>query len=332
MTTSNGYVSDLIEAIGNGWNRFWFTPADPLPTSVLRIAVGLLAIAHLVSLTNDLDRWYGPDALLTPAAVTNLLSESGETKNFHYTYLGRYTAAEMTYLHWAAIGVAGAFTLGLLTPISGALTAAALLAYIHRVPQVTGHLEPVLVFLVIYLVIGHCGARLSLDRLLFRKKPQPGAPRSASPLEGLAANIGLRLIQVHLVMFYVMMALTKLYGDAWWDGTAIWFLLAQSDSRPVNLSWLRGWGRSGLLLVNFWTLAIVYYELAFPILIWNRFARPLLLVLGLIVWTSLIVATGHLLFGLAMLIASAAFLPPEFFLRLVPKTAPAPLPAQAAAA
>jgi hypothetical protein len=313
MNTSNGYFSDLVEAIGSGWNRFWFTPADPLPCGVLRIVVGLLAIAHLVSLSHDLDRWYSKDALLSPAAVTRLLAESGQTQDFHYSYLGKFAAGDIAYVHWAAIAAAAAFTLGLITPVSGVLTAVALLAYIHRVPQVTGHLEPVLVFLVLYLVIGHGGARLSLDRLLFGRKPQPGVSSSVTPWEGLAANIGLRLIQVHVAMFFLMMALTKLYGDAWWDGNAIWYLLAQTQSRPINLSSLRGWGRSGALLINSWTLAVVYYELAFPILIWNRLARPLLLVLGLAIWTSLILATGHLLFGLAMLTATAAFLPASLF-------------------
>jgi hypothetical protein len=325
---SDGYFSDLLEAVGGGWNRFWFTPADPLPLGVLRIAVGLLAIAHLVSLGADLDRWYGRDAVLSTEAVKRLLSETGESQNYHYSYLGQFTAKDIAVVHWAAIAAAAAFTLGLLTPISGALTAAAILAYVHRVPLVTGHLEPVLVFLVIYLVVGNSGARLSLDRLLFRRKPQPGGPPvGTSILPGLAANIGLRLIQVHLAMFFVMMALTKLYGDAWWDGVAIWHLLAQTESRPVNLSSLRGWGRSGILLVNFWTLSILYYELAFPILIWNRFARPLLLLLGLVIWPSLILATGHLLFGLAMLLATAAFLSPEFFQKIFSPRGPSTSPA-----
>ena len=309
-TTSDGYFSDVTAAVGRGWNRFWFTPADPLQAALLRIAVGLLAIVHLVSLSQDLGRWYSREALLSPDAVKKLLAEGGETANYHYSYLGNFTDADIRYVHWAAIAAAAAFTLGLVTPISGALTAAALLAYVHRVPQVAGHLEPVLVFLVLYLVVANSGARLSLDRRLFGRRQQPGGEL---PSTSIAANVGLRLIQVHLAMFYAMMALTKLYGDAWWDGNAIWYLVARTHSRPVDFSWLRGWGRSGALLINFWTHAIVYYELAFAVLIWNRWTRPLMLALGLIVWASLVVATGYLLFGLAMLLASAAFLPREFF-------------------
>jgi hypothetical protein len=311
--TIGDYFSELSERIGAAWGRFWFTPADPARCAVLRIAAGLLAIAHLASLGGDVDRWYAKDGLLTPDAVSNLFRLTEDDASFRYTYLGGFGSRDIRLVHWAAIAAAAAFTLGLVTPLSGALTAAALLAYVHRLPQVMGYLEPVLVFLVLYLTISPSGTRYSLDQLLFRRKAPPpaggaGAAGVASWV-GTAANIGLRLIQVHLAMFYVMMALTKLYGDAWWQGDAMWYLVAQTHSRPVDLSVLRSWGRSGALLINFWTHAVLYYELVFPILIWNRLARPLVLLLGVVIWLSLIVATGQLLFGLAMLVASAAFLP-----------------------
>jgi len=307
--SSDGYFSSLADAIGRGWNQFWFKPADPLPCAVLRIGVGLLTIAHLLSLGGELDRWYGKDALLTTAAVEQLHRLSGEEARYRFSKLGQYAAPEINYHLWAAIAVAAAFTAGLLTPVSGALTLAALLSFVHRVPQVAGHVEPVLAFLLFYLILAPSWARLSLDRLIFKRKkqPAPNAP-AVSPLVGIAANIGLRLIQVHLAMFIAMMGLTKLYGDAWWEGSAIWYLLAQTQSRPIDLSGIRSAGKYGEFLVNFWTLAIVYFELGFGVLIWSRILRPLLLSLGVLVWLSLILATGQLLFGLTILLASAAFL------------------------
>src|SRR4029450_10990305 len=123
----------------------------------------------------------------------------------------------------------------------------------------------------------------------------------------IVANIGLRLIQVHLAMFCAMMGLSKLYGDSWWDGNAIWVLLAQTQSRPLNLTALRGAGQVGEYLLNFWALATVYFELAFPVLIWNRGGRPLLVSAAVVIWSALVLATGNLLFGAALIVASAAF-------------------------
>jgi hypothetical protein len=300
------YFAEVAESFGRGWNRFWFTPADPVPCAVLRIAVGLLAALHLASLSPDLDRWYGRDGLLSPAAVANLLGEGIGLSNYHFSYLGRLSGTELWVIHALAIATALAFAAGLLTRVSGALALAAVLAYVHRVPQVAGHVEPVLCFLLAYLTLAPSGAMLSLDRLLFHRSNENGGQ---IPPPSVAANIALRLIQVHLAMFVAMMGLTKLYGDAWWDGEAIWFVLAQTQSRPLDLSALR----SSEYLLNFWTHAVLYYELAFPVLIWNRLARPLLVAIGVVLWISLSLATGLAVFGLTLVAAMSAFLPPAFF-------------------
>lgn len=314
------YPSELLEALGRGWNRFWFTPEDPLPCCVLRMGTGLLAVAHFASLGIDLERWYGKGGLLSSTAVATLLAASGEDASYRFSYLSQFAGAgELWGVHACAIVAAILFTLGLSTRISGVFTLIGVLAYVHRIPLVAGHLEPVLVFLLAYLILAPSGARLSLDALLRRRQRLPGSsPQSVAEVEpSVAANIGLRLIQVHTAMFCAMMGLTKLYGDAWWEGNAIWLLMAQTESRPFDLTSIRNAGQFGEYLVNFWTLGILYFELAFPVLVWNRLLRPFLVLIGVIVWALIILVTGQLLFGLAMVIASAAFLPAEFF-ELIP--------------
>jgi hypothetical protein len=193
----------------------------------------------------------------------------------------------------------------------------------------------VLCFLIPYLCIAPSGARLSLDRRLF------GSARKGSlvsllmgPSEpSVAANIGLRLIQVHVAMFYAMLGLNKLYGDAWWDGNAIWLLLAQTQSRPLDLTGLRRLGSVGEYLLNFWTHAVVYFELAFPVLIWTRLFRPIALAASVVVWVSVILATGQLFFGLAMLVTGIAYLPPAYLRAFAGQSTSAPVtPANALAA
>ena len=297
--------SDLAEEFGQRWNRFWFTPADPLLCSVLRIVVGFLAALHFLDLAGGLSSWYAAGGLLPSAAVTRVLELSSEIgASYRFTHLSRFSAGwELWTLHALAIAAALFFAAGLFTRLSGVLTLLAILAYVHRAPLVAGHVEPVLSFLIAYLIIAPSGASLFAQARFRAKKDQPQTSRAPS----VAANIGLRLIQVHLAMFYAMMGLTKLYGDAWWDGNAIWILLAQTESRPLDLTGLRRLGQPGFFLLNFWTHAVVYFELAFSVLIWNRFTRPIMLALSIAIWLSLILATGHLIFGLTMLAAGIAF-------------------------
>src|SRR5437763_465528 len=166
------YLSDLSEAIGRGWNQFWFTPADPRRCCVLRIAVGLVATLHLLSLSIESDRWYGNDGLLPPAAVASLvqLASAGQEANYHYSYLGYLNGTQLSIVHGLAVTVAAAFACGLVTRITGILTLVNVLAFVHRVPQVTGLVEPVLAFLLAYLCIAPSGACLSVDALLQRRK------------------------------------------------------------------------------------------------------------------------------------------------------------------
>src|SRR5262249_34414514 len=152
-----------MEAFGRGWNRFWFTPADPLPACVLRIAVGLIAAAHFACLSPELDRWYASDGLLTPAAVQRLLELSEEPVHYRFSYLTYFASGEVRIVHIAAIVAATLFALGLLTRLSGAVTLLAVLAYVHRIPIVAGSLDPLLAFLLAYLCIAPSGAYLSLD-------------------------------------------------------------------------------------------------------------------------------------------------------------------------
>ena len=314
-------VSQWADAFGQGWNRFWFTPASPLPCAVLRVLVGVIVVALLLTFTADLDRWFSRDAFLSQANIRSLINADPESPFFHFSYFSYLTPLEAAIAHWVAIGVAVLFTVGAFTRITGAITLIALLSYIHRMPIVVGHTEPVLVFLLAYLIIAPSGALFSVDAWLAARRRAPIGKRPDEP--SLTAGIALRLIQVHLAAFVAMMGMSKFYGDAWWDGIAIWHLLAQTHSRPLDLTFLR---RNEYLL-NFWTHAVAYFELAFPVLVWPRLTRPIMLALAIGIWLSIIIASGLLLFGLLMIAASLAFWPASTLCALLGRSAPATQPA-----
>src|SRR5262249_16868676 len=150
-------------------NRFWFTPADALPCCLLRLAVGLIATAQFLAIGPGLDVWYANDGALSSAAVKRILELPGAGGTaFHPSYLNFFASATALYVvHAAAVIVSLAFAIGFLTRATGLLTLVALLAYVHRVPEVAAHVEPVLSFLIAYLVIAPAGALLSIDQRLF---------------------------------------------------------------------------------------------------------------------------------------------------------------------
>ncbi len=303
------------DAFGRSWNDFWFRPCDPTLVSLLRIGVGLVALLHLASYLGDLVRWFGSDGLLPVETVDSLL---GGGSTFHPTYLS-FTGSGTTLWIFHAVGLVAAIslTLGLFSRTSAAITAIATLAIANRAPMISGQVEPVLIFMLLYLCIAPTGAKFALDiflRPMFREYPLVIFAHKDEP--SVFANLSLRLMQVHFAAFYLMMALAKTYGDAWWDGAAAWHLLAQTHSRPVDFSSLRG----NEFLLNAWTHFIAWTQLLFPFLVWSRFSCPIIVAAAALMWLLLLPLTGLTSFCLLMLVGLLCFLPTNSLVRPQPVT------------
>jgi len=180
--------------------------------------------------------------------------------------------------------------------------------------------------LLAYLCLGPCGACLSVDAWVtaFNQKEHKKSPTAwAPPLDppdrpSSAATVSTRLIQVHLAVVYLMMAVGQLQGVVWVGGDAIAWLAARPGSRLFNLDWLL----EHRYLYEGLTHAVLVFELAFPVLIWNALARPLLLGLSVILWGLLIPITGMTTFCVVMIVAGLAYVPPETMRSLLPCCGP----------
>lgn len=302
------YFTELFGRFGAGWNQFWFTPSDPLMVCLLRIMTGLVALYAHATYGPDLVRFFAAGGLLSAETVREWVGPQGG-----FTYLFAFDDAPgLGIIHVAGFAVLLLFTLGLFTRITSVLALIVTLSYIHRAPMLTSLLEPILTMVMFYLCLAPCGAYLSLDRVRRRR----GAA-ARPPIErvdylrvepSITANVATRLIQLHLAMVYLSMGVAKLSGELWWDGTAVWWLLARPESRLVDLT-------DTLIrhpyLTNAWTHAIVLFELGFGLLVWNRLARPLMLTIAVVMWPLVILATGLWTFGIMMLVATSAFVSPE---------------------
>lgn len=316
MRQFTSYLAELSAGIGNSWNRFWFTPADPLPLAVLRIGTGLLGFYFLSSHTADLIRWFGPHGILPIEAIRDLTSDMRNQTVWRLSYFNFTDAPILLWtLHALGMAILAALTVGFMTRLTSVLSLVVVLSYVHRAPFITGQMEPVLTMLLCYLCLGPAGQRLSVDRLIFGGKTRTLPDMSEA---SWGANVALRLVQVHLSGFYLMMGFSKLAGATWWSGTAAWLLVAQTESRLFD-------GLDSLhrfeFLVNFLTHAIVLFEISFGVFIWNRLARPLLLMIAIPMWLLLAVLSANLAFCGAMLVANLAFVPADFWRDLLSRDA-----------
>jgi len=294
----NAYFARLSSAFGEGWTRFWFTPSDPTTLSAMRLLVGLVAVYLHATLLFDLVPFFGPNGLLPVREIAPL-----EGGTFSYlNYLS--TPAELYTIHLLGLAILLAFALGLWTRLTAVLSLIVFLSDVQRAPMITGRTEPLVAMMLAYLCLAPCGRRFSIDSLL---ATSPSGPLDPDAQLSTSATIATRLIQIHLALWIAMMGFSKLTGETWWTGSGVWWLIARRESRLVDLSWLH----ATPTLIDLWTHAVVLFELAFPILVWNRLARPLMLALAVVIWSSLALITGDITFAVTLMIAAIAFIPPE---------------------
>jgi hypothetical protein len=186
---------------------------------------------------------------------------------------------------------------GLATPVAAWVALVGFLAAVNRTPLTVFGFDDALGMLLIPVAIGPSGAVLSLDRRL-------GFATSGDE-PSVAANIALRLLQVHLCVVYFFSGIAKLLGASWWEGTALWGAAANSRYRTLDLTWLA----RHPLLVNMLTLTAVYWEVSYPAIVWPRLTRRLAIAMGIFVHLGIGLAMGMKEFALAMIAANLAFVP-----------------------
>jgi hypothetical protein len=304
MSAITNYCERLTTGLGEGWNRFWFTPSDPYPLGLIRLLTGCLATFLHLTLLPDVVRLFATGGWLS-REVVDRLTVRGPTPS----YLDFFpSSTEIIVVHLAGLAVLILFTLGLWSRLTSVLALIVILSDVHRGAMLTSQFEPVLTMVLCYLCLGPSGASWSLDRLMaLRRATTPMARAAAETCRPCwSATVSIRLIQVHLAMLMATMGMAKLFGATWWQGLAIWWLVSRPESRLVDLTGL------GEYLINFWTHTVVAVELGFAIFVWFPLLRPLVLALAALVWVSLALITGQVTFALMMLVASLSYGSPEW--------------------
>lgn len=316
--SSRSFLGSLVavcRAVGDAWNRFWFTPTDPTALAAVRICTGLVLLYVYLACTPELPNLVGPHAWLDAPAYRQFTQQAGAWTPSVWAYVE--SPAALWGLHTAFLVAIVCFTLGLGSRVASVLVWIGHLSHVHRAVGSCFGMDCVLAMLTFYLMFGPTGAALSLDRVLRRRRQaKAGAGRrktaeSDEPPPSWGANVIVRLIQVHLCVIYLCAGLSKLQGARWWDGTAVWLSMMMKEFAPVDMGWLASWGTLPCLTVSALGVALTLgMEISFAFLIWNRTLRPVLLALAVLMHGGIGAFMGMGSFGAAMLSACLAFVAP----------------------
>lgn len=309
IAATRSYLAEVWEA----WNEFWFTPTSPSTLSAIRVLAGaMLLYTHLVwslGLTDffgEKTSWLPQQLMHDVHAVGNDPDGPGPVVGptrfiwSHFDYV--HSPKLMWTIHICVLLVYFLLMIGFFSRTMAMLGFLIAVSYANRVtPGAYFGLDKINCMLALYLIVGPCGARYSIDRLWRLRGGTTDVPPSST------ANLAIRLIQVHMCIIYLFSGIGKMQGEPWVTGDASWLSFGMLEYQSLDMTWLAKFP----LLLNFMTHATVFWEISYCALVWPALTRPWVLLMAILVHAGIIVALGMPTFGLVMLIGNLAFVSPK---------------------
>lgn len=258
-----------LAAIWRAWNEFWFKPGSPLPMALYRIMFGAIMLLHLALLAPDLNLWYGPNGVVS--------IETARQWPFDVLIdpLMMMPPTEQSLNTLIIVFAIAAFTLtfGLMTRLSAFIVFICLTSLHHRDWAVINSGDIFMRLAALYLSVSNAGRALSVDRLIevWTCKEIVSGP---SPPVTMWAH---RLMQFQLCILYWQAFWTKVDGNTWVSGNALYYVTRLEDLRRFSMPPFT----NNLLVLKLLTWFTLATEFALWTLIWIKECRYWVLLAGL---------------------------------------------------
>jgi hypothetical protein len=292
------YPGQLIGHYAAAWRTFVTDPIDTAMLGPIRLILGVLCLWSWVNLGLDLSAWLGPDGWL-PA--DQAIAFRRTNLPWGWSLWDFVPQAGVVPAYGLGLVVIGLWAAGAFCRVTGPLTWLIVHSTVRRLPIMLFGFDAVLGTFILYLAVtGTGGESLSVDRWLARRRGCEPSP--SAPVRGTAA---LRILQLHLCLIYAGAGFSKLLGEPWWNGTAAYFLVANTEFRGISI--LESLGEShGLTALS--TFVPLWTEILYPALIWPKRLRPLVLILAIGMHLTIAATLGLWEFSLTMIAANLAFI------------------------
>jgi hypothetical protein len=222
--------------------------------------------------------------------------------------------AGVATVHGVHLLVIVLFTLGVCTRVTSVLTWLAGLAYIQRNPIALFGQDTMMNLCLFYLMLAPCGATWSVDWLFARYRANKRAlregrrPEPAVPPALVSATFVTRLLQIHYCLMYLSAGLSKLKGEAWWNGTAPFSCMSNPEFCPLHMAYYRDllvflcqdsmrWIWEAYMSAT--VVFTLFTEIGFPFLVWTRM-RPVMVTCAILLHLGIAINMGLIVFSLFM--------------------------------
>jgi hypothetical protein len=279
------------------WNAFFFRPVSARPLGLIRILFGIVALSNLAFCAVDLDYWY-TDAGLLPGDEAWVVAGGLQPSILHFYQ------DPITLRVFFACTAAAAFCMmiGWRTKLMSILFYMGMLSIHNRNLVSSSGADVLFMVFTFNLMLSPCGAAYSIDSWLASR-------RRGTLAEPVIIPWSLRLIQIQSTIVYTLAAGLKCGGDLWINGSALHYVLNNTEVTRFNLGFLSQYP----VLINVMTYMALVMEFSLAFFIWFRVTRPLVIAIGIMLHTGILITINIPVFGELMWIGYIAFLTPEEF-------------------
>jgi predicted DCC family thiol-disulfide oxidoreductase YuxK len=310
VTIVADHVRHALAVLAGAWERIWFQDRSTAPLELARIGIGAALLENYGLATPHLFEFWGEAGWMPQAAASRYAGDPWTQSIFFY-----FTSPwQLIAFHVVFLLSVLAFTVGWQTRWVKWIVLAGHLSYLHRNLALHYGVDAILSALLVILCVAPIGHALSLDRVrevrVAKRRDLNAAP---APFASVWAGACIRLMQIQMATLFFYSAVSKIRGDDWWNGDALWFVFSTYDGyNPFLLSLFA----SHYWLVNAATYGTLLVEIAFPFLIWQRATRPYLLAAAILLHVMIGIFMGLFYFSFVMIMGHMSFVRQEWLAQL----------------
>jgi hypothetical protein len=244
------------------WDNFWFGSRSLLNLAIFRIILCLMMAFMYVDRLFDVQLFYSEYGMLPRANAISIITEFYQPPFEWFFWSDNFVFMAHLVLVVGLISLA----LGVGGRILNLIVWVLHIGFLHRNFSIAFGADLIGGIFLLYMIFTQSCSRLSLWRN--SKELKAGGD--------LATRMFYRLIQIQLCIIYTYTGFEKLKGASWWDGTALWSVLANPQMVIVDLSWIR-YISPFVLFISYGTILFEIYFVAF---IWRETWRRYVLAIG----------------------------------------------------
>lgn len=289
--------------IQHSWNEFFFTERPTYNLAIFRILWGSLIFFNILAEFGNVEDFYGP------AGMVSFSTAKGYLNSFHFSLFQIFQESLFnTYLIYFVTLISLFFvTIGLFSRTALFLAFLGIVSLHMRNIWILSSADVLIRCVFMILVWSPCYNVLSLDSIIASKR--------GMPLPIKASQWTWRLLQIQICVVYLWTFWSKIKGDAWFDGSAVYYATRLETLKHYTLPWVL----DNKYSLMFLTWSSLLTEVALGILVWFNKTRKPVIIAGVIFHLGIEYVMAIPFFEWIMIVLLLNFFTPEEYASLMMK-------------